>query len=155
MIDNLSGNQLNAPAQAILSDGRRIGVATLSQSDHEKNMETSSADTIYNTPEWSRDISLPVVNQIFPEVDYSTYRDFSPVQLFELFFDEEAYNLIVQQTLLYAHGKGENQFTLTLSKIKVVFGILSVSGLVPVPCRRMFWRNSPITRSEAVFNDKR
>ena len=96
MIDNLSRNQLNAPAQAILPGGRRIGIATFSQSDHEENMETNSTDTSYRTSEWSRDISLPVVNQIFPEADYFTYRDFSPVQLFELFYDEEAYNLILQ-----------------------------------------------------------
>ena len=35
--------------------------------------------------------------------------------------------------MLYAHGKGEDQFVLTIAEIKVVSGILLVSGLVPVP----------------------
>ena len=74
------------------------------------------------------------------------------MQLFELFFDEEACELILQKTMLYAHSKGEDLFVLTISEFEVVFGISPVSGLVPVPCRRMFWRNSPMTRNEAVFN---
>ena len=40
--------------------------------------------------------------------------------------------------MLYAHGKGEDQFVLTIAELKIVFGILFVLGLVPVPCRRMF-----------------
>ena len=60
------------------------------------------------------------------------------MQLFELFFDEEAYELILKHTMLYAHGEGEDQFALTTGEIRVDFGILLASGLVPVPCRRIF-----------------
>ena len=110
---------------------------------------------IYQEPDWKHDILLPVRNPIFPEADYSPYRDFSPAQLVELFFDEEAYDLILQQTILYAHSKGEVNFTLTVHEIKVVLGIILVSGIVPVPCRRMFRKNSSITRNENVFNAMR
>ena len=57
------------------------------------------------------------------------------MQLFELFFDEEACELILQKTMLYAHNKGEDLFVLTIPEFEVVFGISPVSGLVPVPCR--------------------
>jgi len=77
------------------------------------------------------------------------------MQLFELIFNQEAYNLIVQQTILYAFGKGEANFLLTVKEIKVVFGILLVLGIVPVSCRRMFWKNSTVTRNEVVFNAMR
>ena len=55
------------------------------------------------------------------------------MQLFELFFDEEAYELILQKTMLYVHIKGEDLFMLTIPEFQVVFGISPVSGLVPVP----------------------
>jgi len=135
LIDNLTGGQLNAPAEALLSDGHRI-----TGPQNESN-ECNNINLLYEEPNWKKDILLRERNPIFSEADYSSYRDFSPMQLFELFFDEEAYNLIVQQTILYAHGKGEANFLLTVKKIKVVFGILLVSGIVPVSCRQMFWKH--------------
>ena len=39
--------------------------------------------------------------------------------------------------------------------MKVFVGILIVSSLVPVSSRRLFWRNSPATRNEGVYNAMR
>ena len=58
---------------------------------------------------------------VFPEADYSKYRDFSPAELFELFFDDELFELVVQQSILYAHSKGETNFFVTKNEIKVFF----------------------------------
>ena len=65
------------------------------------------------------------------------------MQLFELFFDEEACELILQKTMLYAHGKGEDLFVLTIPEFEVVFEISPVSGLVPVPCVECFGEIHP------------
>ena len=65
----------------------------------------------------------------FPEADYLKYRDFSPAELFELFFDDDLFDLLVQQSILYAHSKGETNFFVTTSEMKVFWGILLVSGL--------------------------
>ena len=65
LIDNLPRSQLNAPAEALLSDGCRI---TVRQTDiNNKSIDT---DKIYQELVWKHDILLPVQNPIFPEADY-------------------------------------------------------------------------------------
>lgn len=63
--------------------------------------------------------------------------------------------MIVDQSIVYAISKGETSFTVSQKELKVFFGILLVSGLVPVASRRHFWRNSPVTRNETVYNAMR
>ena len=77
MIDNLNGNQLNAPAEAVLLDGRQITAAK-----DEDNSEANIIDKSYKTLQWNHDISFSLLNPTFPEADYARYRDFSPMQLF-------------------------------------------------------------------------
>ena len=62
---------------------------------------------------------------------------------------------MVEQTLLYATFKGEDSFTVSEKEIKVFIAILIVSGIVPVSSRRLFWKNSKITRNDAVYNAMR
>ena len=52
------------------------------------------------------------------------------MQLFELFFDEEAFDLIMEQTILYAHDKGEENFVLTAKEIKVVLAYALSSNVL-------------------------
>ena len=49
------------------------------------------------------------------------YRDFSPVQLFKLFFDEDLWNLLVIQTMVYATFRGETNFLVTKIKNESVY----------------------------------
>ena len=42
---------------------------------------------------------------LFPEANYCRYRDFGPLELFELFFDEPLYDLIVEQSNVYCQFK--------------------------------------------------
>ena len=51
------------------------------------------------------------------------------MQLFELFFDEEACELILQKTMLYAHGKGEDLFVLTIPEFEVFLEFHLFQGL--------------------------
>ena len=81
LIDNLSGRQLTGLAEAIFPDGR-----CTAEDDGEANC--SSPINSYKTPKWSIGTSLKLVDCIFPETNYAKYRDFTPVELFELFFDE-------------------------------------------------------------------
>ena len=62
---------------------------------------------------------------------------------------------MVKQTLLYATFKGEDSFTVSEEEMKVFIAILIVSGIVPVSSRRLFWKNSKITRNDAVYNAMR
>ncbi len=145
-IDNLSSLQLAAPAHAILQNGERIGFP-----------ETEPAENLisYKTPIWNNELKLKSKTTLFPEPDYSSYRDLSPVDFFELFFDDDVLELMVEQSIVYAIFKGEHNYIVTKEEMKVFLGILIVSGFVPVPSRRMFWETSTLTRNEAVYRAMR
>ena len=154
LVDNLSGRQLAANAEAVFNDGHRttendgdvqvIGddKATFLGEYHatENDNETRNAlpTMSYKTAKCSLGTSLTPGDSIFPKANYMKYRDFSPVQLFELFFDEDLWNLLVNQTMIYATFRGETDFLVTKEEMKVFIGILIVSGIVPVSSRRMF-----------------
>ena len=74
--------------------------------------------------------------------------------LLQYFFDD-MWNMLVDQTIVYATFKGETDFLVTKEEMKVFIGILIVSGIVPLSSRRMFWRNSSVTRNEAVYQAMR
>lgn len=117
LIDNLSGRQLRAPAEAVFRDGRRT-----TENDGENAEPVSTSNTHFNrykTAKWSHGTSLRLTDCMFPESNYAKYRDFSPVQLFELFFDDEVWNMIVDQTIVYAKFRGETEFMVTKEDIKV------------------------------------
>ncbi|KAL6092233.1 hypothetical protein STEG23_026761 [Scotinomys teguina] len=65
----------------------------------------------------------------------------NPVELFELFFDVETFNLIVQETNNYASQKNIN-LEVTVQEMQCVFGVLLWSGLVKHPRRAMYWEIS-------------
>ena len=148
LIDNLSGRQLAGHAEAIFPNGNRI-------TEHNNEANCSSHTSNYKTPKWVRGTSLRIVDCIFPEANYAKCRDFTPVELFELFLDEKMWNLLVDQTIVYAMYRGETDFLASKEEMKVFVGILIVSSLVPVSSRRLFWRNSPVTRNEGVYNAMR
>ncbi|ENN73483.1 hypothetical protein D910_12235, partial [Dendroctonus ponderosae] len=63
-------------------------------------------------------------------------------QLFRQLFDDDLIELFVQRTNQYACKKNK--------QIKSFFGILLLSGYVPVASRRIFWENSQDARNELV-----
>ena len=144
LVDNLSGNQLNAVAEGVLRDGRSINNWCVES-------ETVSNEEL-QTPRWVCDGLLPSTNEFFPESKYSSYRSISTVELFEKLFDEEALELIASQTILYTTSKGDIGFTVTVEEICVFLGVLIVSGICAVPSKRYYWRNSRLTRKESVYN---
>ena len=53
--------------------------------------------------------------------------------------------------MVYATFRGKRDFLVTKEEMKVFIEILIVSGIVPMSSQRMFWRNSTVTRNEAVY----
>ncbi|XP_068231969.1 piggyBac transposable element-derived protein 3-like [Palaemon carinicauda] len=171
LIDNLSGRQLTGNAEAVFHDGRRTnedncepqlsGNDEAVSPDERRTAEddgaahSSSPINSYETPKWSLGTYLTPGDCMFPEANYAKYRDFTPSELFELFFDDDMWNMLVDQTTIYATLKGETDFLVTKGEMKVFIGILIVSGIVPVSSRRMFWRNSSVTRNETVYQAMR
>ncbi|XP_008581641.1 PREDICTED: piggyBac transposable element-derived protein 1-like [Galeopterus variegatus] len=65
----------------------------------------------------------------------------NPVELFELFFDDETFNLIVNETNNYASQKNVS-LEVTVQEMRCIFGILLLSGFVRHPRRGMYWETS-------------
>ena len=107
--------------------------------------------SFYKTPKWEKQL-LPVQDPLFPEVeaDYANNRDFSPAELFQLFFDDELCELIVEQSVLYEHSKEETNFVVSQNEIKVLIGVLILSGLCPVSFRRPYWKNDSVCQNTAT-----
>lgn len=58
---------------------------------------------------------------LFPEPDCSRYRDFSLVELFKLFFDENIFEYIVHQSTIYCNYKNWSAVNVTTEEIKSIF----------------------------------
>ena len=69
---------------------------------------------------------------MFSEPNYRKYRDFSPTELFGLFFDDEMFELNVKQSTIYCNYKNLPAVSVTKDEIKTFFGILLVSGYCPL-----------------------
>lgn len=76
----------------------------------------------------------------------------TPVEFFELFFDAEVIDLIVNCTNRYAPEKCEVRFLVTSNEIKVLLAILLLSGYNLLPRCRMYWEESPDSYNPAVSN---
>ena len=73
------------------------------------------------------------------------------MELFELFFDEDAIQLLVANTLKYAQDvKGDHTFTLDTETLKIFFAILFLSGYSVLPRLRMYWEQQPDVWNAAV-----
>ncbi|XP_021552849.1 piggyBac transposable element-derived protein 1 [Neomonachus schauinslandi] len=80
----------------------------------------------------------------------------NPVELFELFFDDEIFNMIVNETNNYASQKNVN-LEVTIQEIRCVFGILLLSGFVRRPRRGMYWEISDADQNlvrDAIRRDR-
>ncbi|XP_034515949.1 piggyBac transposable element-derived protein 1 isoform X2 [Ailuropoda melanoleuca] len=80
----------------------------------------------------------------------------NPVELFELFFDDEIFNMIVNETNNYASQKNVN-LEVSVQEIRCVFGILLLSGFVRRPRRGMYWEISDADQNlvrDAIRRDR-
>ncbi|XP_048204191.1 piggyBac transposable element-derived protein 1 isoform X2 [Perognathus longimembris pacificus] len=80
----------------------------------------------------------------------------NPVELFELFFDDETFNLIVTETNNYASQRNVN-LEVTVQEMRCVFGVLLWSGFVRRPRRGMYWEISDTDQNlvrEAIRRDR-
>ncbi|XP_059794088.1 piggyBac transposable element-derived protein 1 [Balaenoptera ricei] len=80
----------------------------------------------------------------------------NPVELFELFFDDETFNLIVRETNNYASQKNVN-LEVTVQEMRCVLGVLLLSSLVRRPRRGMYWEMSDADQNlvrDAIRRDR-
>ena len=78
----------------------------------------------------------------------------TPKGYFELFFDDEIFNLIVEETNRYASQKNRS-LIMDKNDIKCFIGILVLSGYLAPARRRLFWENATDTHHALVTNAMR
>jgi len=78
-------------------------------------------------------------------------KEWTLVELFELFFDTDTVQLLVANTVKYAHDvKGDRSFTLDVETLKLFFAVLLLSCYNVLPRRRMYWEQQPDVWNTAV-----
>jgi len=76
--------------------------------------------------------------------------DYTPTMLFEMFLDEPAIHLLVENTNKYARSRGKHTFETTLAELKLFMAILFMGGYAQLPQRRLYWDPSDDVHNEAV-----
>ncbi|XP_060552737.1 piggyBac transposable element-derived protein 3-like [Ruditapes philippinarum] len=74
----------------------------------------------------------------------------TPDGIFNLFFDDDVINMIVEQSIRYAGSKGNHSFSTSPQEIRIFLAILLISGYNTVPRRRQFWSRDDDVRNEAI-----
>lgn len=86
----------------------------------------------------------------FPDPDYSGYKELSPVQLFEKFFDDDLINFLVQETSRYALFKNFPDPKVSNNEMRCFLAILLVSGYSVLPGKRYYWETQGDMRNSMV-----
>ncbi|XP_055906065.1 piggyBac transposable element-derived protein 3-like [Eupeodes corollae] len=119
----------------------------------------------YKLPKWSKchrvgfsntpkDVSSEKIQAIYNKIG-----SFNPLQIFELFLDNEIINFIVESTNTYDNADRNNlTFKTNFNEIRTFIGIKYFSGLHTVPQLDLYWSNQPVFRcniiKEAMIRDR-
>lgn len=157
MLDNLTGRQLRAGAEVLFANNARTQLdPELSTDDAEEgdNCKPSKKNEKRKRNQrkqrkWGKHDLCNSLSH-FPECDFSKYRDFSPYELLELFFDEDIFNMILAEIPIYAQFKNEPDPAVTKAELKVFIAVLILSGYNRLPGKRFYWDSGTDMRNEMV-----
>lgn len=93
--------------------------------------------------------------QHFPQSDFSKYSDFSPVELFELFFDKDLFETMTLEIKKYASFKNLPDPNIIGSEIICFLGVLIVSGYNPLLGKHYYWGSSDDMRNHLIYSSMR
>ncbi|KAJ8956555.1 hypothetical protein NQ318_019279 [Aromia moschata] len=74
------------------------------------------------------------INHVKEQINNKT-----PVEIFEKLFDNDIFEHIAKQSILYAAQKNNHQFTVTQDDLRIFIAILVLSGYHKLPRERLFW----------------
>lgn len=170
-LNRLTGNQLRSEAEVVVTKRfedtlrvERMGDGD-STDDDDDNIPLSEMVPTPSTSRTSQSGSRtkPVVRN-WREEDLATYKrqewvrpDFleenkSPVEWFELFYNEDVVNLLVECSNQYAVFTGNTHFEVTKEEMRLVLGICLISGYCVYSRNRMYWDTGSDTYRPGVPN---
>jgi hypothetical protein len=89
-------------------------------------------------------------NALFPEPNYTQFKEMAPVVLFDLFFDEDILSLIATRSCAYSMRQFGTPVTISAADIRVFIAILILSGYNKVTDYKLYWSNSLDTENRLV-----
>lgn len=162
MVDNLSKKQLEAEAEAVTVSGRRIESENIDpetdNSDDEDYLPLSNfvkKKPMKQDLRWIKNRDIHETNTVFPEQNYSNYRNMNAIELLELFLDDEVINFLVDESNKYALFINSPDPHITLDEMRCFLGILVNSGYNSVPSRRSFWDSGEDLKNQMVYKAMR
>jgi DNA excision repair protein ERCC-6 len=173
-INHLSGRQLGADAQCSLRkvDGSSVRIGIYDNDSTEKNSSESDDDyvpeanskgkrsgcqqigktakKVKSNRKWKeQDIKIDQEEEAGSQIPKLLEKDWSPVDMFELFYDDFVIDQIVDNSIKYAKTMGHHSFRLSSDKLRLFIALLLASGYVPLPRRRLYWEQKPDVHNEA------
>lgn len=140
--DNLNARQLTAQAEIRYND------------DRDDRVEFEAIPT--KTPRtWYSGHFEGNLDRFPDNFNYNKYKDFSLVELFELFIDDEIIDLLVSESNRYALTKVAENPNITGDEIRCFIAILLLSGYNSLPNKRLYWDSQDDTRNILVVNSMR
>lgn len=157
LIDNLTGKQLLAGAEVVFTNKERLGGEELEDASMVDNMATTEnaekkrrrTKTGKQQRNWTHQ-DLHTNMPLFPEANFSKYRDFTAHELFELFFDDDVFDMFLTEITRYALFKNSPDPKVTKEELKCFIGVLLVSGYNKLPGKRFYWDVGSDMRNEMV-----
>lgn len=101
------------------------------------------------------DEDLDFIENEFPSFDTSDRSTKSPEELFELFFDNDVMNLIIEESKKYAEFREKPDPKISKEELKVFLGILVVSGYNKLPGTSYHWDSGKDMRNDAIHSSMR
>ena len=152
-IDNLTGRQLQAEAEiSARTVPETIGLSPMNEDVHDP--QPAIDVNLLKKYQWSKQIPTSPYLPVFPQGNYEAYRDFSPMQFFNLFVDDDLFDLLTIFSNTYAAQRGY-QTAIRSKEMQVFVAILLLSGINQVPARRCYWMDSPLLRNNLVYSSIR
>lgn len=130
--------------RSLLSTSRAKGLAKVKISEAKKNALKN---------EWiNGDFEKTTT---FPSSNYKRFRKKSPVELFEMMFDNEIFDLLLNETRKYASFCNKPDPNITEEELKVFIGVLLLSGYNRKPGKKFLWDSEKDMGNEMVIQSMR
>lgn len=102
------------------------------------------------------DLETPKITALWgpDESSKKKYGSLAPFELFELFFDDQVFDSIIQYTNIYASSQNIS-LDLTKNELKCFIAIFLLPGYNKMSRRRMYWEKAPDTNNGLVPNAMR
>ncbi|KAJ8961387.1 hypothetical protein NQ318_014632 [Aromia moschata] len=154
-INRLSGRQLRAAVEIQQRNNVRINSDTINQGkDYDIDTQEPLVKEKQTNFVWASG-NLQSGGKNFIPPDFSDFANSTPVEVFEMHWDDDIMKLLVDETRKYALFKNAPDPNITYEEIKCAVAILILSGYDVKPARRYSWDSKSDMENQLVKNSMR